>query len=257
MSESRTDFPAGVDYTDEEFDRAFLRTQRSDALFVANRAVMLVLVFWFMARGIVVHDLSPGFLLLPLAVELVALGWIGLLLDRFVIDCERFARTVRPRQVVIWTAVMAIVISIVLAVDSGTFRLARIGPGWRDGWHTVVETGLIWALVVELIWVVVATVPEVRRWRRAGGAFVWTAVFDAALRFAAMLLVGLAGFAALIVFAELGTSWLFEQPRRAAWFVWSFLLCVEVGGLVLGVKIHRDLARKTTKETGVTAAART
>ncbi|HVS64225.1 MAG TPA: hypothetical protein VMT85_12065 [Thermoanaerobaculia bacterium] len=258
MSESDDDprpEPAAGPYTDEEIDREFLRTQRSDALHVITRLAMLTLVFWFMGRGILVHDLSAGFLLLPLALELLLVMWVGLLLSRLVVDCELFAATAKPGLVVFWTVLMFAIISIVLAVDSGTFSLARIGPGWLSGWRTVLETGLIWALVVEVLGLVLATVPEVRRWRRVGGPFVWTSVFDVGVRFAVVLLIGFVAFFLMVILADGPGEWLLDEPRRTAWFVWGFLLCVELGGLVLGVKMHQDLKRKALEPAQAPAAA--
>jgi hypothetical protein len=246
---------AAQPYTDDELDATVLRTQRSDRLQVATRLLVLAAVFWFMGRAIVRHDLTAGFLLLPLALELILVMWIGLVLARFFVDCEVFGRTARAHSVIAWTALTAALISILLAIEEGTFRLARIVPGWRDGWRTVLETGLVWALVAEGVGLILSTAAEVRRWRRAGGVFVWASIFDVGVRFAMVIVVGIVAVVLLMLASDATGGRLFEQPRRSAWIAWAFLLCVEVAGLVVGVKYHRDLQRAAAKH-GAAPAAR-
>lgn len=238
-------------YTDQEFESAFVRTQRADWVHVSIRAVMLIVVFAIMARGISRHGVSAGFLLLPLAVEWLAVMWLGWFLSAFVVDCPAFAKSGRrPVLIVFWTVIIAAIVSAVLAAggEAEDFGFARVAPGWQAGWSRVVETGLVWALVAEVVGLALATVPEVRRWRRLGGKFIWTAVFGLGLRAAAMLLIGMVGFFVVVWFADSLGTWLFASPRRLAWLVFGFLLAVEVGALVLSVAMHRDFAKSPSSE---------
>ncbi len=238
-------------YTDPEFESAFVRTQRADWVHVSIRGLMLIVVFAIMARGISKHGVSAGFLLLPVAVEWLAVMWMGWFLSVFVVDCPAFAKSGRkPVLIVFWTVFIGAIISAVLAAggEAEGFSLARVAPGWQEGWTRLVETGLVWALVAEVVGLALATVPEVRRWRRLGGKFIWTAVFGLGLRAAAMLLIGMVGFFVVVWFADSLGAWLFETSRRLAWLVFGFLLAVEAGALVLGVAMHRDFAKSPSSE---------
>jgi hypothetical protein len=232
-------------YTDAEFDAEVLRTQRSDWTYVAVRVVMLAVVFWFLARGIAVHGVTAGFLLLPLAVEFVMVMWVGLFLSFFVVDCPAFAKTGRrPILVPFWTLAIAGIISAVLGWEDGTFDAERINPGWAAGWQEIWTTGLVWAVVAEVLGLMLSTAPEVVRWRRVGGKFVWNSIFSLGVRGAAALLIGFLAIFVLIVLVALEAQpvdWVLRAPHRAAWTVYGFLLLVEVGGLAIGVGMHRDL----------------
>lgn len=239
------------DYSDEEFDAEFLRSQRSDAPYVAFRLATIAIVFWFMGRAIASHDLTAGMLLLPLAVELLAVMWIGFFLSRWVVDCPVFARACKgPGLIVGWTIFLAAIVCVVLAVDDGTFEITRIPSEFRSAWSQIVDSGLLWAFVVQTIAPLFSVWPDVRRWKRVGGSFFWTETFESGLRFAALFLLGFL-FVFLLVFgADLFGEWLFDRPRRVAWLVFVFLLFVELGGLAIGVGMHRDLRRAALADSG-------
>lgn len=232
--------------SDEEFDRGFLQTQRSDMASIVSRIVTLVVVFGVLAYGIHVHGLAAGFLLLPLGVEFLLIGWVGLFLSLTVVDCQKFAKVGRsPGFVLFSTLAIAIIISCVLAIEDNTFEVGRILPGWRSGWEAVRTTGLVWALIVECLTLLFATGLEVHRWRREGGTFIWASSLGIALRLTAVFLVGLALYFLMMFTAGLGSTWVFETPLRRSWFVFVFLLCVEVGALLITIKIHSDLVRES------------
>lgn len=232
--------------TEHEFDRGFLRTQRSDRTSIISRAVTLIIVFSILAFAIHTHDLTAGFLLLPLAFEFLLLGWVGLFLAYLVVDCPKFTKMSRsPGFTIGSTVAVAAVISFVLAVEDDTFEISRVIPGWQAGWDSIWSTGLAWALIVEGMALLLSTGLEVRRWRRVGGTFVWTAPLGIALRLTAVLLVGLALYFLVMFTAGLGTTWLMETPARRSWVVFAFLLCVEAAALAITVKIHGDLVRES------------
>lgn len=226
-----------------EYDAEILRTQRSDWTYVALRVVMLAIVFWLLARGIATHGLTAGFLLVPLAAEIVTVFWVGLFLSYFVVDCPAFAKTGRrPILVLLWTLAIGGIVSAVLAWDDGSFHIDRIRPGWATGWQELWATGLVWALVAGVIGLLFSTAPEVLRWRRAGGVFVWNSIFNLGMRATVLILLGVLVVFLLIGFAESLGTWVFASPEHAAWFVFGFLVLVEIGGLALGVAIHRGVA---------------
>ena len=229
-------------YTDAELDAEIVRTQRSDWTYVLFRAMTLAVVFSLLARAILVHGATAGYLLLPLAAEIVTVMWVGLFLSYFVVDCPSFAKTGRrPIGVVLWTLAIGGVLSAAIAWDSGSLDPTRIGSGWAFGWQEVWRTGLVWALVAEVLGLLIGTAPEVVRWRRVGGVFVWNSIFGLGMRMTVALLLGVVLGILLIALAESFATWVFETPQRTALLVFGFLLAVEIGGLALGALMHRDL----------------
>jgi hypothetical protein len=230
-------------YSDEEFNTEFVRTQRSDWVHTLVRALTLVAVFYILARGVIVHGLTAGYLILPVAIEFVFVMWVGIFLSKFVIDCPKFVSTNKPNIAMFWTLVVVAVISIRLAWngDAEQIDFNRIQPGWVTVWQRTLESGLIWALVAEMLGLIVATVPEVIRWRQVGGSFLWTTTFGFALRFTVMLLGGVVLVFLLMMLADSVGMWIFQKPNGFTWLVYGFLLFVEVGALVFGVFWHRDL----------------
>jgi hypothetical protein len=228
-------------YDDAELDAAILRTQSSDWSFVATRLVTLAVMFFFLARA-VVHGATAGFLLLPLAVEFVSIMWLGLLLGYFVIDCPKFIETSRaPGRVVFWTLAIFGGVSVVLGWEGGGFDVSRIRSGWASSWQEVVRTGLVWAMLAEVLGLVFSTVREVIAWCSDGGVFVWKSILSSSFRIAVVILLGVFSPFVLIPLADSVVPWLIETPRRVAWTALGFLLFVELGGLAFGVGMHRSL----------------
>ena len=242
--DSRRGVPLTEDlYTDEQYDQAFAQTLRSDLGHIVTRVVTLGVVFWIMGRAILVHDVSAGFLLLPLAVELLSIFWIGLFMSWFLVDCPAFAATARkPGVTLFWTILTAIIISMVIAVDDDNVRFDRVLPGWVEGWQIMVDTGLVWALLAEQLALVYSSVSEIFRWRKTGGVFIWTSIMDSALRITGLILGLTLGFFVFGILGELIQALL--EDYSPAWMVFSFLLCVEIIALVIGVKVHQEVLRE-------------
>ncbi|MEM9531441.1 MAG: hypothetical protein AAGA23_11010 [Pseudomonadota bacterium] len=228
-------------FSDAAYDDAFRSELRSDVGFIIARAVMVLVVLFFSARAIVTYDLSPGFLLLPVAFELLCLVWVGLALYP-IVSCSAFRKTYgNPLWPIGVTLLMALVISFVLATspDTDMLQYGQVVPGWINGWNRVVETGLHYALAMELATLLFASGLEIFRWRKSGGQFVWASAIHIGLRLAAFLL---AGIAAVFVFppitALLGA---FDVEKASAWTMLAFLIVVELVALWIGVKVHRKV----------------
>ena len=227
-------------YDDAELDAAILRTQSSDWSFVATRVVMLAVMFFFLARAVVLGA-TAGFLLLPLAVEFVSIMWLGLVLGYFVVDCPTFIATSRrPGRVLFWTLALFVGLSVVLGWECGGFDAARIRSGWVSAWREAWRTGLVWAMLAEVLGLLLSTAREVVNWRRVGGVFARDSVFAPSLRIAVVVLAGILSPFVLIPLADSVVPWLLETPERIAWTAFGFLLFVEVGGLAVGVAMHRS-----------------
>lgn len=235
-------------YSDAEVDREFLRVLRSDWTYLLTRLAILAVVYWLMARAIVQYGLSASFLLLPLAVEILLMMWIGLLLSRTVVNCPAFRRTGgAATHVIVISLLMVVVASGFIVIEDGSVNLGNLGPGWRFVGDRVLETGLVWAMVAEAVGLLLATIPEVKRWKQVGGKFIWTPVFDLSLRLAAAVLMLFAGIFIFAFVADWLVLWLDDSRDTQAWLVYGLLLVIELSGLGIGVKIHSDLARKQQK----------
>lgn len=231
-------------YSEAEFDAAYARTQRSDLMHIVSRVGTLLLAYGLLARAIIVHQLSAAFLLLPIALEWLLIMWLGLLLSRRFVHCPTFARSAnRPRQVIVWTILIGLVVALVLAWDGATeaFSIARIPAEASAALVTVFETGLIWALLVGVVALGISTAAEVRRWRRVRGVFVWTSIIESGLRFASALVLGMISLFVLPIFGELLLPWLESAPQHRAWTVFGLLLAVELFAVFFGVVLHRDI----------------
>lgn len=237
-------------YDDGEFDAAILRSQRSDWSFVAARVVTLAIMFFFLARA-VLNGATAGFLLLPLAVEFLSILWLGLVLAYFIVDCPKFvAESRKPARVLIWTLVLLGAFALVLGWEGGGgFDPARVRPGWTSAWREIFDTGLVWAMLAEVLGLVVSTVREVFQWRQEGGVFVWNSVFAPSFRIAVVILMAVFSPFVLIPLADSLVPWLLETPQRIAWTAFGFLLFVEVGGLAVGVGLHRSLSGEVQSQT--------
>ena len=232
-------------YTEAAYDAEIARTQQSDWPYVGIRVTMLAIVFCLLARGIAIYGLRAGFLFLPLAAEFLTVFWVGLFLSYFVVDCPAFAKSSRkPILALGWTLATAAIICGVLAWDNGGFHVDQIGPGWAAGWQDMWSMGLVWALVAGVIGILFSTVSEVVRWRRTGGVFVWISVFHLGTRLTVVLLLGVPVLFLVFGFADSIGTWVFGTPEQTAWFVYGCLLVVEVGGLALGVLLHRSVVGK-------------
>lgn len=232
-------------YTDIEYDKAFAGALGSSRSYIITRIIMLVLVFWLLARGIVKYDLSGSLLLLPIAFEFLLMLWVGWLLSKTVIDCRAFKMTAgRTTHVLVLTLIVLGIGTTMLAVQDGNFDIGRVVPGWRWVWQRMLDTGLVWALVVEAVWLVGSTIPEIARWRRTGGKFVWTSTFDTTLRLAALFFIVLGGVFFGILLGDFIGGWL-QSPRGLAWGVYGLLIAIEVGALMIGVFVHRQATQKS------------
>ena len=237
-------------YGGEHFDEAIRKSQRSDWSFVATRLVTLAITFFFLARA-VTQGSTAAYLLLPLALEFVTIMWVGLFLSLLVADSHAFVEAYRkPVRVVFWTLLLVSVLSVVLAWEGGEgFDLARIGPGWTQMATAVVRNGLVWAIVVNVIGLLVSTVRELLECRRSGSVFLWHSVFSPSFRVAVVVLMALFSPFVLIPLADSLLPWLLETPRRMAWTAFAFLLFVELAALAMGVGMHREAGAKKEETT--------
>lgn len=93
-----------------------------------------------------------------------------------------------------------------------------------------------------------ATLYEIVEWKRRGGVFVWTAVTHVGFRLALGLLgLPLLAFAGHFAAAWL-EAWFTRNPAELrAWLTWGVLLLLDLGVLLLGVLMHRDLGAKQVR----------
>ena len=235
-------------YSDAEFDAEFLRTQSSDTGFIVTRLATLAVVFFFLARAVVNGARAPS-LVLPLVVEYVSILWVGLFLSIFVVDCPRFrAEGRRPVRIVLWTAFLFVCMSALLAWDHGQLDVAGAKAGWVSTWSDIWSTGVIWAMLAEIVGLLVSSVREILEWRQRGGVFVWNSIFGASLRIAVVMMLAIFSPFIVIPLADSLIPWLLETPTRLAWTAFGFLVFVELGGLAVGVGLHRSIQEEERKK---------
>ncbi len=235
-------------YTDAELDAALLRSQRSDPLAVALRLLTLGLVYGVLARAVAAGLASP-YLLLPMLAELLLIFWLGWLLSRSVVRCPAFRRSAGSGLgVAVWSALILAVALGWVAWDplAGEFSLQDLKPRAAAAFDTTLQHGLHWALLAMLVGLLAATVGEVAAWRRSGGVFVWTSITTAGTRIGLLVLLGMvaalaAGFLAPLWQGSGLGAWL---DQRLAWLVWSILLVLDLGVVVVLALMHRDLRRR-------------
>lgn len=235
-------------YSEAEFDAAFVRTHRSDWASVAIRALMLLVVYWLLARAIRKEALGVGFVLLPLAVEILAIFWVGWIMATWLVSCEAFRRTAGSLVLAIaWTLVILGLIAARLGLggDPTHFDTAHIPANLAIVWTKVRDSGLSWAMLAAVAALVLATIPEILRWRREGGVFVWTSIMNSGFRLGVMVLLAFVGGLVAIIGAEFVLP--VTSEGRAAWWPWVaywFLLVADVLTLGISTAMHRDIGRK-------------
>ena len=233
-------------YSDAEFDAEFARSHRSDLPSISIRVVTLVVVFVLLARAIRTHDLPPWLLLAPLAFEFIAIFWIGWILSRFIVPCPTFRKSAGSfALVLVWTVVIVAAAVAAIQFNPGGHSEPRpFADAWRAAWQLVVATELHWAMLAMLAALIGGTVPEVTRWKRERGVFVWASIMNAGFRIGVMFLMGFFGIFVVAMFGEA----LFERGglagRNMAWAVYWFLLIAEVLTLVLSTVMHRETLQK-------------
>jgi len=233
-------------YSDAEFDAEFARSYRSDAINVAIRVVTLVVVFWLLARAIRSHDLPPWLLLAPLAFEFIAIFWIGWVLSRFVVQCPAFTKSAGSFPLVLfWTIAIGAAATAAIQFNPGGHRDPMpVSESLRAGWRLIVATDLHWAMLAMLAALIGSTVPEVTRWKRERGVFVWTSIMTAGFRVAVIFLMGFAGIFIAVFLGDALFGYGELRYRNLTWAVYWFLLVAEVLTLVLAVAMHRDTVAK-------------
>jgi hypothetical protein len=230
-------------YTDAEIDAAILRSQRSDPLSVGIRLGTTAVVYFLLARAIV-GGMGAAFLLLPLLVELLSMFWIGLLLSRTVVRCEAFRRSAGSGiGVVVWTLVILGGVAAWLAYQPGEgWSPARIGEAASARWETARAFGMHWAVLASIVGLLLATAREVMAWRPEQGVFVWTSVITTGSRIGLAVLLGMLVALLFAVFGPVLKPLVAALPL--AWLVWTVLLVLDVGVVVVLALMHRDFKRK-------------
>ena len=244
-------------YREHEFDAEFLRTHRSDWASVALRLALLAGIYWLLARAIRTEQLSAGFVVLPLVVEFIAIFWIGWVMATWFVDCETFRKSAGSLGLTLfWTLVVAGAMAGFLAWDGDAERIdaSRIPQQFGAAWARIHGSGLHYAMGLAIAGLVVSTVPEVLRWRRKGGVFVWTSIMNSGFRLGIMILLGFVGGLVGILGAEFLLP-VVPEERDALWpwLVFWFLLVADVTTVVVAALMHRDLGRKARSKERPTA----
>jgi len=242
-------------YREADFDAEFLRTHRSDWASVALRLALIAGIYWLLARAIRTDQLSAGFVVLPLVVEFIAVFWIGWVMATWFVDCETFRKSAGSFGLALfWTIVVAGAMAGLLAWDGNAERIdaSRIPEQFGAAWSRIRGSGLHYALGFAVAGLIVSTVPEVLRWRRKGGVFVWTSIMNSGFRIGIMILLGFVGGLLGILLGEFLLPVVAEERDALwPWAVFWFLLVADVATTIVAALMHRDLGKKAaTRTTG-------
>lgn len=127
-------------YREADFDAEFLRTHRSDWASVAMRLALLAGIYWLLARAIRSEQLSAGFVALPLALEFIAVFWIGWVMATWFVDCETFRKSAGSFGLsLFWTLLIGGTMAGFLAWDdaAGNLDPARIPRNLELAWERI------------------------------------------------------------------------------------------------------------------------
>ena len=234
-------------YTDAEFDREFARSQRSDVTSVSIRVFTLIVVFGLLARAIRMQGLPPWMLLLPLAFEFIAIFWIGWILSRFIVQCPAFTKSAGSFiLVVVWTGIVGALGAAAIHFNpGGGTEPVPLATALDAAWRLVIDTEMYWALLAILAALIGGTVPEVTRWKRERGVFVWATIMNAGFRVGVIFLMLFFGVFVAVVFGEFILDSIGGiHGGGVTWIVYWFLLAAEVLTLVMSVLMHRETLAK-------------
>ncbi len=245
-------------YTEAEFDREFVRSQRSDALSVAIRAVTLVVVYGLLARAIKSHDLPSWLLVLPFAVEFLVIFWLGWFLSRFVVSCPAFRKSAGSFGLVLfWSLLLAGGMGAAIVFNPGGEPAPAGAAALHDAWNWVVRTDMHWALLAMLAALIVGTAQEVMRWKQVGGVFVWTSIMTAGFRLGVAFLMAFFGIFVAVFAGEfivdLADARLQFGGTVLNWVLFGFIVLVEVATVVVSVLMHRDAMNSKSEKVAAPA----
>lgn len=127
-------------------DASARSTSRSDRAFVLGRLLTLAIVYTLMARSITVHQTPGGYLMLPFAVELLTVQWVGWFLARFVVDCDGFKNEMGRINLPLGWTLFVTAVTVIAVVWSGDFQ-----PDTSRLWTELVGSRLVWIVVADWI----------------------------------------------------------------------------------------------------------
>jgi hypothetical protein len=246
-------------FTEEQLEDALIASQRSDVLSITIRAITLLVVYALLARAIL-NGLTGASLLLPLVIELLAMLLVGWLVLRPLIDCRKFRKSMGGIvQNLIFLGLLLAAAYGLLKVDARivlpdqitlTAVLEAVAPLRED-------TALLLAIVAAVTGLLASSLNEALHWRSRGGVFVWTSINFIASRLAVLLVLGF--LSAFILLPAWGLEWLPDRnsplvetigTQQWAWPVWTILLILDAGALVMLAMMHRDAKKKLALQAG-------
>jgi hypothetical protein len=219
---------------------------RMDPLSLGLRVATLVLAYALLARAIARHDLPLPLVVLPIAAEILAVMWIGVLLARCFIACPVFREGAHGLFApLLWSVLIGGAYLAWLAFDpvAGELVPARMPGALVAAAQVAVASGVHWAVLAVVGGIAVGSALELRRWRTRGGVFVWGQTIGGGMRivlaiFGAPLLV--------LAFALLGPFALEAFPAlldvAPAWWAFGLMALAELAVLGLAFAMHRYFA---------------
>jgi hypothetical protein len=220
----RPTFPAAMQYEDRDFETAVMRLRGTSPLALTARLATVLVTFGLLALA-VRDGMSSPYLLLPFALEFVAMCWLGVWLCGRV-NCPKYRGSwSHPDFAIAFGAGVLFALLVLIAYDA--FRQGGSLPHW----------GLWSAVVATLLGISISTRQEVAAWRAEGGPFVWSLSVIEGLKMVVVLLMSTVGLLPILLVYSLVASSSRNDAFLAqglwAWPVWALLLLVEIGVIVL------------------------
>lgn len=219
---------------------------RMDPLSLGLRVATLVLAYALLARAIAQHALPLPLVVLPIAAEILAVMWIGVLLARCFIDCPAFREGAHGLFApLFWSVLIGGGFVAWLAFDplAGEFTAARMPGALVAAAQVAVASGVHWAVLAVVCGIAFGSALELRRWRARGGVFVWGQTIGGGLR----IVLAIFGTPLLVLAAALLGPFVIETypallDVAPAWWAFGLMVLGEVAVLGLAFAMHRYLA---------------
>lgn len=219
---------------------------RVDPLSLGLRVATLVLAYSLLARAIARHDLPLPLVVLPLAAEILAVMWLGVLMARRHIDCPVFREGAYGLFApLFWSVLIGGGYLGWLAFDpvAGELAPARMPAAFSAALGIAVASGALWAVLAVVGGIAVGSVFELRRWRARGGVFVWGQTIGGGLRLALLIFGGpLLVMVGVLVGPFALETWPSLLDVAPAWWAYGLMVLLEIAVLGLAVVMHRYFA---------------
>jgi hypothetical protein len=183
---------------------------------------------------------------LPIAAEILAVMWIGVLLARCFIDCPVFREGAHGLFAPLWWSVLlggGYLAWLAFDPVMGGLVPARMPGALGAAAQVAVASGVHWAVLAVVGGIAVGSALELRRWRARGGVFVWGQTIGGGMR----IVLAIFGAPLLVLAGALFGPFVLEAfpallDVAPAWWAFGLMVLAELAVLALAFAMHRYFA---------------